>query len=149
MRRSLLGEAPTWSELEDRLDDGDDSRAWIAVAGPSARAVGALRLVGGLERGEAVVSFEVVVAPPFWRRGYGRRIVAQVEDLAVAGWGTRLVTLGVFADNTAAVALYTVMGFGEIRREWIEVGRRRRRALIMANEPAVLRGRRIGFGAQK
>jgi ribosomal-protein-alanine N-acetyltransferase len=55
------------------------------------------------------------VSAPFQRRGIARRLVEGLMRAVSAAGGERL-HLEVAADNTAAIALYKMLGFAEVGR---------------------------------
>jgi ribosomal protein S18 acetylase RimI-like enzyme len=57
------------------------------------------------------------VAPGNRRRGVARRLVAKALSFAQSGLRVRQVSLGVNAENAAALALYESMGFAAFGRE--------------------------------
>ena len=57
------------------------------------------------------------VAPANRRRGVGRQLVAEALCFALSELHVRQVTLGVNAENRAAIALYACMGFKQFGRE--------------------------------
>ena len=57
------------------------------------------------------------VAPASRKLGVGRQLVAEALSFAVAELRVRQVTLGVNAENDAAIALYSHMGFKSFGRE--------------------------------
>jgi ribosomal protein S18 acetylase RimI-like enzyme len=57
------------------------------------------------------------VAPANRKLGVGRRLVAEALSFALAELRVRQVTLGVNAENDAAIALYSRIGFKSIGRE--------------------------------
>ncbi|MFB1066590.1 N-acetyltransferase family protein [Natrinema sp. H-ect4] len=59
------------------------------------------------------------VAPDYQRRGYGRRIYAELEKRARSQDATQIV-LDTMAKQTAARRLYEAQGFEEVHRERIE-----------------------------
>jgi ribosomal-protein-alanine N-acetyltransferase len=61
------------------------------------------------DKGTEMFLYELGVAPPFQRRGIGRRLVAALADLAVSR-GCYGMWVGVDPDNTAARAVYRAAG---------------------------------------
>jgi ribosomal protein S18 acetylase RimI-like enzyme len=57
------------------------------------------------------------VAPASRKLGVGRQLVAEALAFALAELCVRQVTLGVNAENDAAIALYTHLGFKSFGRE--------------------------------
>lgn len=80
---------------------------WLGVRDP----VGQLRAVGGMERlaTGAPHLTGIVTGAGERGRGLGRLVTTALTRRAVATWG--VCTLGVYADNTAAIALYRRVGF--------------------------------------
>jgi RimJ/RimL family protein N-acetyltransferase len=141
----MLDRPSTFADMLDRLSPQDGVRHLAMEIRPCNLAVGYLRLVRAVERGQTLGSFEILISPAFRRRGYARAILERIEDVLDEQWSTRLVKIGVFDDNVAARRLYEDLGYHEVATEWWEVGGRRRRAIMMTNRPDLLRGRRIGF----
>jgi len=147
VRRQLLGQPPTRADLAALLTSSnhENEQHFIIELAANKIAVGYLRLVWVLERQVTVGSFEIIIAAPFRRRGFARSTLQRVEPM-VEGWcGTRILKIGVFADNQPARRLYKALGFQEISNHWYEVAGERRQALMMTNRPDILRHRPIGF----
>lgn len=87
-------------EIEDQGSGEKVGVVWVAEMG----------------RGEdrAAFVYDLRVAPPFRRRGYGERAMRSVEALVV-GLGSRTINLHVFADNAAARALYKKLGYEVVK----------------------------------
>ena len=65
-----------------------------------------------LQRGSSKTAYvyQIIVKPAFRRKGYARQALQAVEVLAKAG-GHTTMALNVFAQNTAAQALYASLGY--------------------------------------
>ena len=95
--------------------DGEPvGRLWIAEHGP------------GWDEGTAYV-FDVEVVAEHRGRGYGRAIMRAGEAVA-RSLGARQLALNVFGGNTAAITLYTSLGY--------EVTAQQMRKVLGAEEPA-------------
>ena len=87
-----------------------DHRVDLLIVGPDLAA-----LIETIQHDDDLLIENVAVAPPFQKRGYGRRLVAHVEQLAVqAGVASvRFYTNARFEEN---LVLYTSLGY-EVERE--------------------------------
>ena len=94
----------------------DKAGAYCAVAVDEDRVVGYIAYEVILDEGSLV---ELAVLPEYRRKGIGRRLA---ELMLTSCEGVRTVCLEVRASNTAAVALYEVMGFERIsvRRDYYD-----------------------------
>ena len=111
----LLG-ATYFPPLERTVDDVRTSREEFVAAFIEDELVGAVSVWPDPE-GLGVNIASLVVAPPYQRRGVGRRLLAMV----LARLGDGVVTVQTGARNEPALALYAQAGFVELRR-WL-VGR--------------------------
>jgi len=84
--------------------------------------------------GDDVELQRIAVDPAYRRRGLASALLAEVETVAVAAGGTRLL-LEVRDDNATATAFYESRGFAELGR---------RRAYYRDGAAAVILGKKIG-----
>ncbi len=82
--------------------------------GPAMRVAGmVVARVGTLARMRHAAKLEVMVDPSHRRRGLGRALMEGCVAWARAAEGVEKLSLSVFADNEAALALYRDLGFEE------------------------------------
>lgn len=103
--------SPTAAEIEDAYEtiwskDPDEAHYIIAVQD---KPVGWLKLNGLMDHQTLWVSM-LVLHPLEQSKGYGRKVLVQVEEMAV-NRGFRSVGIQTTADNTAAIALYQKRGY--------------------------------------
>jgi ribosomal-protein-alanine N-acetyltransferase len=102
-----------WSEASlARLVSADAARAWIALAGPGAPALGFVLAFAAA--GEAEI-LSLAVLPAERRKGLARRLVGALVERLTQEAVDRLV-LDVGASNWPALSLYRRLGFVEIGR---------------------------------
>ena len=124
LRLAALAAHPTAfaSSVEDERDTPLATIAERLALRPGALILGAFddtRLVGcvGLTRetlrklAHKAHIWGMYVAPSARERGLGRRLLEEAITQAAAMSGVRQLTLGVNAENTAAIALYEALGF--------------------------------------
>ncbi|MEQ1565356.1 MAG: N-acetyltransferase [Myxococcota bacterium] len=113
-----------------------DNAAFLVARLPEVRLAGFLVATGGsLARGRHVARVEMMVAPGCRRRGVGRALLDGAIRWAEGTGVVRKLSLAVFADNAAAIALYRSVGFvDEGRRigEYREPDGRLRGDLLLA-----------------
>ncbi len=85
--------------------------------------------------GDDVELQRIAVDPAYRRRGLASALLAEIETVAVAAGGTRLL-LEVRDDNATATAFYESHGFAELGR---------RRAYYQDGAAAVILGKKIGY----
>ena len=82
--------------------------------GPSTRVAGLLvATTGVLTRMRHAAKLEVMVDPAWRRHGIGRALMEGCIAWAEQAPGVEKLSLSVFADNEAAIALYRSLGFAE------------------------------------
>jgi GNAT superfamily N-acetyltransferase len=106
--------------LEDVLPHGretSDHRFLVATDEATGDRVGILWLAVQRRAGAPVLwIYDIVVDEPLRGHGYGRALMTQVEELAVAD-GILRIELNVFGDNPRARALYASLGYTEMSRQ--------------------------------
>jgi ribosomal-protein-alanine N-acetyltransferase len=110
---------PTVSYLVGTSDDGSEEVVGYAVASLA---------------GDDVELQRIAVAPAYRRRGLASALLAEVESVALAAGGARLL-LEVRDDNATATAFYESRGFAELGR---------RRAYYQDGAVAVVLGKAFG-----
>jgi ribosomal-protein-alanine N-acetyltransferase len=110
---------PTVSYLVGTSDDGSEEVVGYAVASLA---------------GDDVELQRIAVAPAYRRRGLASALLAEVESVALAAGGARLL-LEVRDDNATAIAFYESRGFAELGR---------RRGYYRDGAAAVVLGKKIG-----
>ncbi len=144
LREGLVGPAPSLGTLRDLLQTPPpDTRHFSLVSDSEGVCVGALILAVRQDR-LRWGSFEIVIDPVHQRCGYARQALERVPGLLEGLFGVSLIKIGVFEDNTAAMALYEALGYGPVERAWV-FEPRRRRVVWMSNDPQAFERRRIGF----
>jgi ribosomal-protein-alanine N-acetyltransferase len=113
---------PTVSYLVCSSDDGSEEVVGYAVASLA---------------GDDVELQRIAVDPAYRRRGLAAALLAEVETMAVAAGGTRLL-LEVRGDNTTATAFYENHGFAELGR---------RRGYYQDGAAAVVLGKKLDTAA--
>ena len=106
--------------LAEILPDGWDTRDHrflVAADEATGERVGILWLAVQRRAGaQALWIYDIAVDEPLRGRGYGRALMAHVEELAVAD-GIGRIELNVFRDNTRARTLYASLGHTEMSRQ--------------------------------
>jgi ribosomal protein S18 acetylase RimI-like enzyme len=123
-------------EREIRILGEADNSVFLVARLPDVRVAGFLTVTGGaLARGRHVGRLEVLVGAAHRRQGVGRALIGGAIAWAERTGVVRKLSLAVFADNAAAIALYRSFGFvDEGRRigEYREADGRLRGDLLMA-----------------
>jgi len=95
----------------ERMAPGRDNAIFGAFDGPDLVGTVGLHRERGLKLAHKAVIWGVYVAPSFRQRGVGRLLLERALAHAASLPGLLQVTLGVNTENTAAIALYTSLGF--------------------------------------
>jgi GNAT superfamily N-acetyltransferase len=74
----------------------------------------------GVVQDDLLGLFDIVVAPEFRRKGYGKKLVSAIMNWGKAH-GAQTAYLQVMLDNPAGLALYRDLGFKEIYKYWYRV----------------------------
>ncbi len=103
--------------ISDRLESVKKGQSVALVAMIGAKLVGSGAIDRGMKRKQHIGLVHLSVAKAFRGTGVGEKLLRALIDEGKKSLGIRLVTLTCFAINTAAIALYTKVGFlkaGEI-----------------------------------
>lgn len=94
---------------------GSGANAFHLVARtPDRRVVGFVRVIGGERlRTRHVASVELLVSAAFRRRGIGRMLLGETVATARATGILRKLSVALFVDNAAAIALFRSAGFAD------------------------------------
>lgn len=98
-----------WSERIIREELEGDNRVYLAILAGDAL----LGFGGVIVMGEEAHITNLLVAPDQRRKGFARRILVGLIDIAVE-MGARHLTLEVRSKNDAAIALYRKFGLGPV-----------------------------------
>ena len=74
----------------------------------------------GVIHGDYLGVFDIVIAPEFRRRGYGKKIVESIMAWGKMN-GSKLCYLQVMTDNPQAIDLYSKIGFREVYKYWYRI----------------------------
>ena len=95
----------------ERMAPGRDNAIFGAFDGQDLVGTVGLHRESGRKLAHKAVIWGVYVAPSFRQRGVGRLLLERALAHAASLPGLLQVTLGVNTENTAAIALYTSLGF--------------------------------------
>jgi RimJ/RimL family protein N-acetyltransferase len=95
----------------ERMSPSRDNAIFGAFDGQDLVGTVGLHRESGRKLAHKAVIWGVYVAPSFRQRGVGRRLLERALAHAASLPGLLQVTLGVNTENTAAIALYTSLGF--------------------------------------
>jgi len=103
--------------VADRLSPRDDRAVFGAFQGPELVGLAGLKREELRKLSHKAYLWGMYVAPANRKRGVGRELVAAALSFAQEDLRVRQVSLGVNAENEAAIALYEHMGFKAFGRE--------------------------------